>query len=89
MKTKVFTIVLGIIVVITLGLCVTYLTQTNTHNTYSHNGIVIDNETLRDENGNIWKYDTTYDKGTEVKIVFNNKDTKTIFDDEVMKVTHS
>ena len=53
---------------------------------YSRPGIIIDNETVRTDDGNIWKYDTEFIKDSEVKVSFDNKGTETIFDDEVIKV---
>lgn len=53
---------------------------------YTLNGYVINNQTIKTEQGHIWKYDTKYKKGSKVKVSFNDKDTDNIFDDEVIKV---
>ena len=85
-KNTIQTIILAVlVVVVTVGM-VTHFTQTNSDKEYSRPGVIIDNETIRTDDGNIWKYDTKYNKGSEVKVSFNNKDTETIFDDEVIKV---
>ena len=79
------TILVTMVIVVLVGM-ITHFTQVNSNTHYSRPGVIIDNETIRTDDGNIWKYDTKYNKGSEVKVSFNNKNTETIFDDEVLKV---
>lgn len=53
---------------------------------YTLNGYVINNQTIKTEQGHIWKYDTKYKKDSKVKVSFNDKDTDNIFDDKIIKV---
>lgn len=87
MKKNVIQItVLATMVIVVLVGMIAHFTQINNNTHYSRPGVIIDSDTVRTNDGNIWKYDTKYNKGSEVKVSFNNKDTETIFDDEVIKV---
>lgn len=79
------TVLVTMVIVVLVGM-IAHFTQVNNNTHYSRPGVIIDNETIRTDDGNIWKYDTKYSKGSEVKVSFNNKNTETIFDDEVLKV---
>lgn len=85
-KNVIQTTVLATMVIVVLVGMIAHLTQVNSNTYYSRPGIIIDNETIRTNDGNIWKYDTKYNKGSEIKVSFDNKNTETIFDDEVLKV---
>lgn len=84
-KNIIQTIILVVLIITTSVTMITHFIHTN-NNTYSRLGIIIDSNTIKTNDGNIWKYDINYNKGSKVKISFNNKDTQTIFDDEVIKV---
>ena len=85
-KNLIQNIVLVTMVIVVLVSMVAHFTQANNNSKYSRPGIIIDNETVRTDDGNIWKYDTEFIKDSEVKVSFDNKGTETIFDDEVIKV---
>ena len=85
-KNLIQNIVLVTMVIVVLVSMVAHFTQTNSDTKYSRPGVIVDNETVRTDDGNIWKYDTEFAKGSEVKVSFDNKGTETIFDDEVIKV---
>ena len=55
-------------------------------NTYKMSGWVYDSETIEDETGNLWWYDTDLAEGTEVKIIFDNAGTPDRKDDEILKI---
>ena len=55
-------------------------------NTYKMRGWVYDSETIEDETGNLWWYDTELVTGTEVKIVFDNAGTPDRKDDKILKI---
>lgn len=84
-KNIIQTIILVVLVIVTSITMTIHFIHTN-NNTYSRAGVVIDSNTIKTNDGNIWKYDTNYNKSSKVKVSFNNKDTQTIFDDEVIKV---
>ena len=85
-KNIIQTTVLATMAIVVLVGMIAHFTQVNNNTHYSRPGVIIDNETIRTDDGNIWKYDTKYNKGSEVKVSFNNKNTETIFDDEILKV---
>lgn len=80
------TIVLPVLVIVTVAMVTEFLFKPNDNQDYSRQGVIIDNNTIKTNDGNIWKYDTKYKKGSKVKVSFNDKDTDNIFDDEVIKV---
>ena len=79
------TIVLPVLVIVIIAM-VTEFILPNNNQKYSRPGVIIDNNTVKTNDGNIWKYDTKYKKGSKVKVSFNDKNTDNIFDDEVLKV---
>lgn len=85
-KNLIQNIVLVIMVIVVLVGMIAHFAQVNNNTHYSRPGVIIDNETVRTDDGNIWKYDTEFAKGSDVKVSFDNKGTETIFDDEVIKV---
>ena len=85
-KNLIQNIVLVTMVIVVLVSMVAHFTQTESNTKYSRPGVIIDNETIRTDDGNNWKYDTEFNKGSDVKVSFDNKGTETIFDDEVVKV---
>ena len=55
-------------------------------NTYQMRGWVYDSETIEDETGNLWWYDTELAEGTEIKITFDNAGTPDRKDDIILKI---
>lgn len=51
-------------------------------------GVENDNTLLKDTTGNVWSIkDNGYSKGENVIITFNTKDTNSILDDEIIKIS--
>lgn len=55
-------------------------------NTYKMCGCVYDFETIEDETGNLWWYDTTLDEGSKLIITFDNMGTPDRADDQIIRV---
>lgn len=52
----------------------------------AQDGKVLNKHTIETEDGNIWEYDTEFQKGTKVQVWFNNNDTPKIEDDIIWSV---
>lgn len=55
-------------------------------NTYKMRGWVVSENTIEDEKGNLWGYDTELAEGTEVVIKFDNAGTPDRKDDIILKI---
>lgn len=55
-------------------------------NTYKMCGWVVSADTIEDETGNLWGYDTELAEGTEIKITFDNAGTPDRKDDIILKI---
>ena len=55
-------------------------------NTYKMRGWVVSEDTIEDETGNLWGYDTEFAEGTEVVIKFDNAGTPDRKDDIILEI---
>ena len=66
-------------------LLISLILAINPVNVRSDIGMIVNNETIETE-GSLWNYDTTLPQGTVVVVTFNDNGTKTVIDDEIIKV---
>ena len=67
------------------ALLISLILAINPVNVYSDIGMIVNSETIETA-GSLWNYDTTFPQGTVVVVTFNDNGTKTVVDDEIIKV---